>query len=255
MKIASSQRRTSAEVGATNSIPSDCEKGQRKIKFSPPSVNSVKWRDIDQSFLTDLAASKVGKDKVCSLSTDAVNKVAFGCYSVDELCYVLQDIGFSEAPFPRKKKQLIKTIRSMCLDESDLIHTATDNKDVKLSRSSQGGLPKSCEVSATNFTGSSSSSDSGYASERNLPTPASSSSVHHKSSVCEVTAVTHRGFEDAEDSEFTFVTECNSRLPDRLVSFTFFFSFSFRFRIASFWSNMNFSALDSNLFIIYPICS
>ena len=245
MKLASSPRRTrtSSEVEATNSNsdPSDSEKGQRKMKFSPPHVKSVKWRTIDQSFVTDLAVSKVGKDKVRSLSTDAVNNVAFGCYSVDELCYVLQDIGF-EAKYPTKKKQLIKTIRSFLLSKSDLMHTA-DNEDVKPSSQGQGGL-QSCEVVSTHVTGS--SSDSDYACSRNPPTIASSSSVHHKS---EVAAVMRRDIEDAEDSECTFVTECNSRLPDRLVSLNFFFSLFllsyFLLRVDS-----NIFALNSNLFII-----
>ncbi len=118
MKIATSHRRAAAE--AAHSQLSSREKGLRKTKFVPPPVTSVNWKAIEQSFLTGLASSKVGEDNLSSLSTDAINKIAFGCYSAKDLCFVLQGIGFSDAPFPTKKNQLIKTILSIRNDDTHL---------------------------------------------------------------------------------------------------------------------------------------
>ena len=103
MKIASSQR--SVAASAANRQPSNREKGQRKIKFVPPPVTSINWNAIDEPFLNGLAASKAGEDKVRSLSTDAVNKIAFGCYSAKDLCFILQGIRRSIAVVPCDQRQ------------------------------------------------------------------------------------------------------------------------------------------------------
>lgn len=128
MKIASSHRRFAAD--AANSQPSKRENGLRKTKFSPPPVTSVNWRAVDQSVLTGLASSKVGEDKVRSLSTDAVNNIAYSCYSAKDLCFILQGMGYSDTPFPTKKKELIKTILSIRHDDTHLsnVRSAEDTK-------------------------------------------------------------------------------------------------------------------------------
>ena len=157
MKIASSQR--SVAASAANRQPSNREKGQRKIKFVPPPVTSINWNAIDQPFLNGLAASKAGEDKVRSLSTDAVNKIAFGCYSAKDLCFILQGMGFSDTPFPTKKNELIKSILSIRLDESHLMHSR-NNDDVKLSSKgeSQSSRKSSREVVTTPSSASASAS-------------------------------------------------------------------------------------------------
>lgn len=84
-------------------------KGHRPPKFSAPPVTSVSWKTVDQGFLNNLAAKKVGGSANLPSSTDEINKIAFGCYSAKELPFILQALGFS-SEYGVTKKQLMKQV-------------------------------------------------------------------------------------------------------------------------------------------------
>ena len=84
-------------------------KGHRALKFSAPPVTSVGWKTVDQAFLNNLAAKKVGGSANLPSSTDEINKIAFGCYSAKELPFILQALGFS-SEYGVTKKQLQKQV-------------------------------------------------------------------------------------------------------------------------------------------------
>ncbi len=208
MKVASSQRQ--AAVEAAHSLLSNRDKGQRKTKFVPPLVKSVNWKDIDQSFLIGIASSVVGEDKARSLSPDAVNNIVFGSYSAIDLRFVLEEIGFSDAPIPTKKKALIKNICSIYLDDSHFLCSSMEDEHVKLSCQGQSQL---CEGVSTLSSGSKSDSCHAFA-DNPLRLGLSSCTVPNDHLDFVGTAVTNAGIEDDENGDNVIVTELISHSED-----------------------------------------
>lgn len=125
MKIGQTPKLSNANVSG---------KGHRPPKFSAPPVTSVNWGSVGQTFLTELAASKVGGISNLPISTDAINKIAFGCYSAKELPFILQGLGFA-SDYAVKKKDLL----NQAIETFNSIHAmrniSSADKDKNLSTS------------------------------------------------------------------------------------------------------------------------
>jgi len=121
-------------------------KGFRRSKIVAPQVTSIVWNSVAQSFLTDLAAGKVGGSSNLPPTTDEINTIAFGCYSAKDLPFILQGLGFSnnDSPYPTKKKELIKAAVSIfhrvsCV-RNDRSNEASAFDPTKLAKSSSSSL-------------------------------------------------------------------------------------------------------------------
>jgi len=99
MKVSQASKLSSANTNG---------KGFRRKKFNAPSVTSVRWGTVKQSFLTSLATDKLGSSDCLPNTAEEINSVAFGCYSVKELPFILQALGFNGDAYPVKKKDLVR---------------------------------------------------------------------------------------------------------------------------------------------------
>ena len=104
-------------------------KGQRKTKFVPPAVTSIVWSSVEDTFLAQIAADKLGGRSKLPKTAHAVGKAAFNAYSAKDLAFILQGVGFSQSPFPTKKAALIKAILAIRYDNN---HLSQDNSSEHL---------------------------------------------------------------------------------------------------------------------------
>jgi hypothetical protein len=125
MKIGQTPKLSNANVSG---------KGHRPPKFSAPPVTSVNWGSVGQTFLTELAASKVGGISNLPIATDAINKIAFGCYSAKELPFILQGLGFA-SDYAVKKKDLLNQAIATFNSIHAMRNISSADKDKNLSTS------------------------------------------------------------------------------------------------------------------------
>lgn len=124
----------------------------RGHRFSAPAVTRVKWSTIDQSFLTNMAADKLGSTSNLPSSTDEINKIAFGCYSGKDLPFILQAFGFSTASgeeFASTKKGLIKQAVATFNALTSMRNTASNDVQVSAARPTLNESSSASLVSAS----------------------------------------------------------------------------------------------------------
>lgn len=124
-------------------------KGQRKTKFVPPAVTSIVWSSVEDSYLAQIAADKLGGRSKLPTNDHAVGKAAFNAYSAKDLAFILQGVGFSQSPFPTKKAALIKAILAIRYDNNHLSQDNSSEHHAGLSPAVEGKASSASLVSVS----------------------------------------------------------------------------------------------------------